>query len=139
MAQPAEHEPTASPEGFIARWREWWRRSNELGSIDRAELECVAGEYGLSRRDLQDLVAKGPHAADLLYQRMAALRLTRPDVERVAPGLMPDLQKTCSGCNDKAACKKDLASRPDDPAWQAYCPNSATLEVVKKMQGRCPI
>ena len=139
MSKLADREAAASAGGLIARWREWWRRTNELGSFDRAELEHNASEFGLSGPDLQDLVAKGPHAADLLYERMAALRLTKPDAERFALGLMRDLQMTCAGCNDKAVCKKDLASRPTDPVWKDYCPNSVTLESIGKTKGRCPI
>lgn len=123
-------------EGFIARWRARWRRNNELGGLGRAELERVAGELGLSAHALEDLAARGPHAADLLYERMAALGLTKPDVEHMAPGLMRDLQKSCSGCNDKAACRKGLASRPEDPVWKGYCPNRVTLVSISKMKGR---
>ena len=128
----------AAAEHLLAHWREWWRRGHELGNIDRQELDRLAGELGLSTKELKDLEARGPAAADLLYQRMQALGLTRADVERVAQGLTRDLERTCSCCNAKGVCEKDLARRPDDPAWKDYCPNATSLESVKGTKGRFP-
>jgi hypothetical protein len=138
---PKSAERSAGPglrdaaDRFLARWREWWQRGRELGNFDRPELDRLAGELGLTAGDLEDLVARGPAAADLLYQRLSALGLTRADVERVAHGLMRDLERTCACCNEKGVCEKDLARRPEDPAWKGYCPNAISLESVK---GRFP-
>ncbi len=136
-AEPASRTPLlAAADNFLARLRAWWRHHNELGTFDRNELERIAGEFGLSARDLEELEARGPHAADLLYQRMQALGIARDDVERVADGLMRDLEKTCSCCGDKGACERDLARRPDDPTWKAYCPNAVSLDSIKRTKGR---
>jgi hypothetical protein len=70
---------------------------------------------------------------------MAALGLSRSDVERIGHGLMRDLEKTCACCNDKSQCKKDLAARPRDGAWKDYCPNTVSLESVGKTKGRFPL
>ncbi len=126
---------TAAAEHFLARLREWWQRS-ELAGIDRNELQRMAGEFGMSVHDLEHLVARGPHAADQLHERMHALGIARADVEHVARGLMRDLERSCACCNDKDACKHDLAQRPDDPAWQDYCPNATSLESVRRAKGR---
>ena len=127
---------TTAAEHFLTRLREWWQRHGELRNIDRTELDRIAGEFGMNARDLQALAAQGPHAADLLYQRMQALGIARADVERLAHGLTRDLERTCACCSDKAACKQDLAQRPDDSAWKDYCPNAISLESVKKTKGR---
>jgi len=139
MSKMADHAATASAASFIARLQDWWRHHDELGSLSREELEHVAGEFGMTGRELRDLAAKGPHAADLLYERMGALGLSRPDVERIADGLMRDLEKTCSCCGDKAQCKQDLAARPADPAWKDYCPNAISLESIRRAKGRFPL
>jgi hypothetical protein len=130
MSKPAEHEAAAPTASFLTRLYDWWRYHDELGSLPRDELEHMAGEFGMTGRDLEDLAAKGPHAADLLYRRMAALGLSRSDVERIGHGLMRDLEKTCACCNDKSQCKKDLAARPGDATWKDYCPNAVSLESV---------
>jgi len=140
MSNPAE--PAARPhllaaaDHFLARLRAWWRHHNELGTFDRNELERIAGEFGLSARDLEELEARGPHAADLLHERMKVLGIARDDVERLSHGLMRDLERTCSCCNDKGVCGGDLARRPDDPTWKAYCPNAVSLDSIKRTKGR---
>lgn len=135
-AQPSPQGAVAAVEHFLARWLEWWRRRHELEHLDRQELERTAGEFGMTGRDLEDLVARGPHAADLLYARMQALGIGRTDVERLAIGLLRDLEKTCACCNDKGVCERDLAKRPEDPAWKAYCPNAVSLAAVRSAKGR---
>lgn len=123
---------------FLAHWREWWRARDELIGLDRNELERIAGELGMSAHDLEDLAARGPGAADLLYERMKALGITRADAERLAHGMMRDLERTCSCCGDKGVCEKDLARHPNDPAWKDYCPNAVTLESISSAKGRFP-
>ena len=142
MSDPTSHADKATIAGvadrFLARWREWWRARDELTTLDRHELERVAGEFGMSALDLEDLAARGPGAADLLYDRMKALGISRADADRIAHGMMRDLERTCSCCNEKAVCEKDLARHPDDPAWKNYCPNAITLESIRSAKGRFP-
>ena len=127
---------TTAVDHFLTRLRDWWHHHGELRNVDRNEFERIAGEFGMTARDLEDLAARGPHAADLLYERMQALGIARADVEDVARGLMRDLERTCACCNGKDACKQDLARRPDDPAWKDYCPNAISLNSVKRTKGR---
>jgi hypothetical protein len=136
MSNQAEHGIAAPAEGIIARWRTWWRQNQELANLPRDELQRLASDFGMASRDLEDLVAKGPHAADLLHERLAALGLTRSDVERIASGLVRDLERTCACCGDKTECRKDLAAQPDDPAWKEYCPNATSLEAIMRSKGR---
>jgi hypothetical protein len=114
----------------LARARDWWQRHNELGNFDRVEMDRIAHEFGMTARELQDMVARGPQAAHLLYERLAALGIAKYDLERTAHGLVRELERTCSGCPDKAACRKDLELRPDDAGWKEYCPNSLELDAV---------
>jgi len=138
MTQVAPLEPTGAVERLIARWRAWWQHHDEFRNFDRSELDRVAGEFGMTGHELETLVAKGPHAADLLYERMHAQGITRADVERIASGLMRDLEKNCACCGDKAECRKDLAQHPHDSAWKAYCPNVVALESLAKAKHRFP-
>jgi hypothetical protein len=95
------------------------------------ELERTAEDVGITAPELRELVARGPHAADLLHERMRALGLCKEDVERVAFGLMRHLERTCALCSEKGVCHRDLAERPDDPAWRGYCPNAIALTCAK--------
>jgi hypothetical protein len=134
--QTSKTAVTSAVDHFLKRLREWWQRSGELSGMDRTELQRMAGEFGMSVRDLQELVARGPHAADLLRERMQALGIARADVESMARGLMQDLERTCACCDGKEACGQDLEQRPDDPAWKDYCPNAISLESVRRAKGR---
>jgi hypothetical protein len=140
MPKAADHTSLAlkATEDFLARLRTWWQYYNELGGMDRGEVDRIAADLGMTARDLEDLVARGPDAAALLYQRMTALGLSRSDVERTASGLMRDLERTCTCCDHKGVCEKDLAGRPEDPAWRSYCSNAISLNSVAGRKGRFP-
>ncbi len=116
---------------YLSRLRQWWGRRRELDTIDQCELERIAGDLGMRAPELKELAARGPHAADQLHERMRLLGLTRADVERLAHGLMWDLERTCARCSQKGTCQRDLATHPQDPAWGGYCPNAAALTAVK--------
>ena len=119
---------------LLGHLRDWWRARNELASIDQHELGRIAGELGMTTKDLKDLAARGPDSANLLYERMHALGISRADVERAAHNLMRDLERTCACCNEKGICEKDLSKRPDDPGWKHYCPNAITLESLIRLR-----
>jgi hypothetical protein len=123
-------------ETLLARVRDWWRAQNELAGINSHELARVAGDLGMSAGVLKGLVARGPDAANLLYERMHALGISKADVDHAAQCVMRDLQKTCACCNEKGICEKDLEERPDDPVWKNYCPNAVTLESLTKLKAR---
>jgi hypothetical protein len=116
----------------------WWRRRSELDAMDRRELEHIAGDLGMTGAELKDLAAHGPHAADQLRERMRLIGIAGADVEQVALGLMRDLERTCTRCQEKRRCGRDLARRPDDPAWGGYCPNAIALTAVKNATHRIP-
>jgi hypothetical protein len=140
MPKAPDHPSLAlkATEDFLARLRTWWQHHNELEGMDRAELDRIAADLGMTAHDLGDLVARGPDAAALLQQRMTALGLSRSDVERAASGLMRDLERTCTCCDHKGVCEKDLANRPQDRAWKSYCPNAISLDAVVGPKGRSP-
>jgi hypothetical protein len=125
-------------ETLLARVRDWWRAQNELAGINPDELARVAGDLGMSAGALKGLVARGPDAANLLYERMRALGISRADVDSAANAVMRDLQRTCACCNEKGTCEKDLSKRPDDPGWKDYCPNAVTLESLAQLKGHSP-
>ncbi len=121
-------------EALLVRLRDWWQARAELADIDRREVDRIAEELGMTADDLQDLVARGPHAADRLHERLRLLGLSRTDVERAAHGLMRDLERTCACCNEKGTCDKDLKHRPDDSGWTDYCPNAVSLQSLTNLK-----
>ena len=116
---------------MFSRVHAWWRRRTELDRMAPEELARIAGDVGVDASDLKDLVARGPHAADLLHERMRALGLSREHVQDVTYALMRDLERTCIYCDKKRVCERDLAERPNDRAWESYCPNAIGLTYAK--------
>jgi len=121
-------------ETLLARVRDWWRRQEELRALDDKEIGRVAADLRMSTSTLKDLVARGPDAAHLLYERMSALGISEADVRRASEGVMGDLQRTCTVCREKGVCEWDLKERPDDPVWKTYCHNAVTLESLTKLK-----
>ena len=142
MSHADEREPAGGAltavNHFLSHLRDWWRRRSELDTMDPEELERTARDLGITGPELKELAVRGPDAAHLLYERMRVLGLTKIDVERVAQGLMRDMERTCACCDEKGVCERDLAARRDDPSWGGYCPNAVVLTAVKIAKGRFP-
>jgi len=121
---------------LLNRVRDWWRRQEGLNALDDEAVGLVAADLGISANAIRDLVARGPKDANLLYERMRALGISKADVDHAANGVMRDLQRTCSCCNEKGVCDWDLAQRPDDPVWKGYCPNADALDFIRRLSAR---
>ena len=88
-----------------------------------AELECMANEAGVTASEFNKLASKGPHSADRLLERMAALDLDPKEVAQVEPAVFHDLQRVCSMCAAHGRCTRDLHRNTADPAWKEHRPN----------------
>lgn len=116
--------------GIAERWRSWRERNRTLADLAACrddEVARIAADVGISPGELRELATHNRHDADLLGERMQALRL---DVEAVAneqPTVMRELQRLCTVCEQKGRCAHDLMRDPGDPSWKEYCPNAATL------------
>ena len=69
---------------LLDRVRDWWRRQGELSALGNKEIGRVAEDLRISTDTLRDLVARGPEAANLLYERMQALGISKADVDKAA-------------------------------------------------------
>jgi hypothetical protein len=128
-----------SPTKTISQWlRDWVRKSSaiEFRCCGEDEVERMAKDIGMSASELRRIAALGPGSADLLLRRMAALDLDRKEVSQTEPRTFQDLQRVCAMCNSKRRCKRDLANDSNDPVWQDYCPNAATLMALNALPWR---
>jgi hypothetical protein len=123
----------------ISQWlRDWARKRSalELRCCGEDEVERMATDIGMSASELRRVAALGPGSADLLLRRMAALDLDRKEVSQTEPRTFQDLQRVCTMCNSKRRCKRDIGRDSDDPVWQDYCPNAATLMALNALPWR---
>lgn len=84
----------------------------------------------MSASELRTIASQGPHTADLLLRRMAALDLDQTEVARTYGRVFQDLQRVCATCQHHRHCTRDLARDSAIPAWKDYCPNAPTLMVL---------
>jgi len=117
---------------FGAVWRvlsDWVRRPYASGVLCGGELEIerIARDVCMTPAELRAVAKRGPEAADLLLERMAALDLDPVEVAQVGPQTFRDLQRACALCESKRRCARELAHDSSAPQWQDYCPNAQTL------------
>jgi hypothetical protein len=63
----------------------------------------------------------------LLSCRMAMLGLDLGAIESSGGQVFETIKRRCTSCDFGEACELDLRRDPNDPVWETYCPNTATL------------
>ncbi len=102
----------------------------------RAEIEQVAQETGMSVNDVRTLAMLGIHGAIPLRRRMSVLNIDLDRFSRDEPAIFCELQKSCSRCQSHEACLRDLALDAIDPTrvtWRDYCLNAAALNMLSAL------
>jgi hypothetical protein len=115
--------------GWTERWHSWRARNRDVADLAACgdDLARMAADIGLSAPELRALAAHDRHGADLLRERLAALRLDPEVIAARRPVIMRDLQRLCTLCTQKGRCTNDLMRDPQSSEWESYCPNVETL------------
>jgi hypothetical protein len=74
-----------------------------------------------------ELVRKGPHAADELPKLLSALGIKADDLARIEPMVLHDMERVCTLCNHKRGCDRDLAAGTSAEHYEEYCANASTI------------
>jgi uncharacterized protein YjiS (DUF1127 family) len=134
MSQSMQIRDAPSLVGRLAqRWRNWTKRRRtmaDLACCGPSEVERMAHDIGVSRRDICTLAGKWPGSADPLLQRVKQVGLDAADIARGEPQVLRDLERVCTLCASKRKCQHDLAADRADPAWRDYCPDVMTLAAL---------
>jgi len=115
---------------LFARWLQHRREIAELCTCDAISREKIAIDLGVSPGELDQLVRRGPHAADELPKMMAAVGLDAKAIARAQPLVMRDLERVCALCEQKKQCDRDLAAGTAAQHYKEYCANAATLATL---------
>ena len=115
---------------LFARWLERRREIAELCTCDAISREKIAIDLGVSPGELDQLVRRGPHAADELPKMMAAIGLDAKAIARAQPLVMRDLERVCALCEQKKQCGRDLAAGTAAQHYKEYCVNAETLAAL---------
>jgi hypothetical protein len=71
---------------------------------------------------------------ELLACRMAMLGLDPDTIESAEFYIFAEIRRRCANCWAREACAVDLKRDPNNPVWEAYCPNSDTLIALAQAQ-----
>ena len=112
---------------LFARWLQHRRDIADRCACDATEYALIARDLGLSPSELDQLVRRGPRAADELPKMMAVLGLDAKAIARAQPLVVRDLQRVCALCEQKKQCDRDLAAGTAAQHYKEYCLNASTF------------
>jgi hypothetical protein len=82
--------------------------------------------------DPEELVRRGPYAADELPRLLEALGISARDLARVEPTVGANLERVCALCESKRECNRDLASGASSEHYQEYCLNAPRIARLRE-------
>jgi uncharacterized protein YjiS (DUF1127 family) len=127
----AESKPYPRVEFLINSFADWLkhrRELHELRQMDRSEFDRIAGDLRVAPDDLEELVRRGPHAADELARMLRALGINEASLARTQPLVLRDMERVCAMCNQKRECDRDLAAGTAAQHYEEYCLNAPTID-----------
>ena len=121
----------------IGRWKEGARARAklraELEALEaKGELDIVLAEAGLTRSQLNLMVAGHPDAGQLLTSMLDRLRLDR---SVIPADTIREMGWACTICDDKRRCREWLADG-EEGGYRAFCPNTLQLDYASLKQNR---
>jgi uncharacterized protein YjiS (DUF1127 family) len=132
MTAHATHHPRLEQLiGTFAGWLTHRRELNELRQLDQAEFERIAGDLQVSPHDLEELVNKGPRAADELKELLKTLGIDEAILAKTQPTVLRDMERVCALCQHKRDCDRDIETSTSAERYQTYCPNASTIAQFK--------
>jgi len=79
--------------------------------------------------------ARAASRDDLLGYRAAMLGLDLSALESRGGDALETIKRRCTKCEFGEACELDLRRDPNNPVWESYCPNTATLIALVETAG----
>ena len=118
----------------IAEWVKGYRRAIGLDGpfahCDAHEVANIAKDLGITAGELQEIVRKGPDAAQLLNKMLVALKIDPKRLEELDPEVTRDLQRLCVSCNTRTRCRHELAAGTAAENYHQFCPNAFTIDAI---------
>ena len=123
-------KPGSVIERLTQTFSDWLRHRqelNEMRQLNTSEFDRIANDLRVSPADLNELVHKGPHAADELPKLLKILGISEDDLARIEPLVLHDMERVCALCQHKGECDRDLAAGTSAERYQGYCLNAPTI------------
>ncbi|MCC2609322.1 DUF6455 family protein [Neorhizobium sp. Rsf11] len=134
------NQASTTHENFVSRIARWcsttWDSIEEakvLASLDDETVKILAHDNAMSRDEFISLIRRGPHAADEMASLMRLLNIDPEEVKLAEPLEFRDMHITCSKCQEKARCRRELADGAAVADFADYCANA---ELLNEMRAR---
>ncbi len=79
------------------------------------------------------MIEKLNHDTPCYGQRFFSRLLDADKLAGIKPSTVRELVERCTACRSPEQCEWDLRQDAANPAWQAYCPNAATLMAFARL------
>ena len=112
-------------------WLEHRREVSEMRQLRGSDFDRIAQELGVSPADLEELVNRGPHAADEMPKLLTALGIDEAGLERCQPLVLRDMKRVCAMCQSKGECDFHLATGDIADHYRKFCLNTGTIDALK--------
>lgn len=112
------------------RWQQ--RRDRQaavraLASMGPEQAETLAADIGMSLGDLREVVDKGGRATRLLERTLQARGLA---ASSIPPRTLREIETTCSRCEAKGICARELKAGTAVAHAAAFCPNYEVMNAL---------
>src|SRR5690242_17127187 len=130
-AQQHSYSPIHYVIDTFSDWLKHRRELNEMSQLDRIEFDRIAADLDISAADLDELVRRGPHAADELPALLKVLGIDAAALERTQPLVVRDMERVCAMCRHKAQCDRELIAGTAAEHFEGYCANAPTIDGIR--------
>lgn len=120
---------------LLSQWRDAHAARaglNELENSDPQLVAEIARELRLSVPELKEAVAKGAGSDQLMARMMVTFGLDAVSLRSDMPTVLRDVEISCSRCNAKGRCNRELDAGTAAQNAPDFCPNVATFEAIAR-------
>lgn len=120
---------------LFSQWRDAQAARAGLDELEACDPELVAGiarELRLPVTELREAIAKGAGSDQLMARMMATFGLDAETIRTDMPAVLRDVEISCSRCNAKGRCNRELDAGTAAQNAPDFCPNVATFEAIAR-------
>ncbi|MGB3391409.1 MAG: hypothetical protein WBA88_25920 [Pseudaminobacter sp.] len=107
----------------------------EFYAIDRDEADRLLRECAMGRSDFLSSLRNPYCADDLLLPAMRSVGLD-PEAHKASyPAWHRDIERTCTACENRRRCRRDVLSNRFAARHRSYCPNKDSFTEIAQAGG----
>jgi hypothetical protein len=117
-------------EFVLRRWELYHDQAasrKELAYLSPIDIEMLAADCGLSPGQFNDMVKRGPRAADELLELMRALGIDQTKLKLRDKTSFNEMKLICAGCRRKSVCRRSIRKGTATQNYESFCNNAELL------------